>query len=130
MFFKSRSKVAPSAYKDHSFIGKHAEVTGDIRFQGGLHVEGQVQGNIRADEGCLHLHGEIEGDIEVPHAVINGIVRGNLTCHEHLELAAGAQVYGSVAYRSMEMMLGAQVTGSLQPLSNLSIVGSVKEPAA
>nr|WP_206389672.1 polymer-forming cytoskeletal protein [Amnimonas aquatica] len=52
----------------------------------------------------------------MPNAIINGTVRGNLTCLQHLELAAGARVFGTVTYQSMEMMLGAQVTGSMQPV--------------
>lgn len=130
MFLKSKSKTQSAAYKDHSFIGKHAEVAGDIHFQGGLHVEGRVQGNVYAKEGCLHLHGEIEGDVEVPHAVINGILRGKLICHEHLELAVGAEIFGEVSYRSMEMMLGAQVTGSLKLLADQPLLSALQEPAA
>ncbi len=116
MLLSKKKKTDPSAYKDHSFIGSQTQVVGDVVFNGGLHVEGRVKGNIRADDGCLNLHGEVDGDIEVPNAIINGTVRGNLTCLQHLELAAGARVYGVVVYQSMEMMLGAQVTGQMKPV--------------
>lgn len=116
MLSSKKKKTDPAAYKDHSFVSPLTTVTGDIAFNGGLHVEGRVEGNIRTDDGCLHLHGEVVGDIDVPNAIINGTVRGNLTCLQHLELAAGARVFGTVTYQSMEMMLGAQVTGSMQPV--------------
>lgn len=117
MFSSKKKKNDPSAWKDHSFICSQTQVIGNIVFNGGLHVEGRVEGNIRADDGCLNLHGEVVGDIEVPNAIINGVVRGNLTCLQHLELAAGARVHGVVVYQSMEMMLGAQVTGQMQPVA-------------
>lgn len=117
MFSSKKKKNDPSAWKDHSFICSQTQVIGNIVFNGGLHVEGRVEGNIRAEDGCLNLHGEVVGDIEVPNAIINGVVRGNLTCLQHLELAAGARIYGVVVYQSMEMMLGAQVTGQMQPVT-------------
>lgn len=126
MFSSKQKKTDLSAYKDHSFISKQASITGDIHFQGALHVEGRIEGQVIAKDGCLHLHGEIVGDIDVANAVINGVVRGNLTCHEHLELASEAQVFGTVTYHSLEMMLGAQVTGLLQPMTR-PVLSVVKE---
>lgn len=100
-------------YKDHSFIASNAEVQGDVRFTGGLHVEGKVIGNIVSDEGALHVHGEVTGEIRVPHVVINGLVQGDIYASEHVELADKAVVNGNVYYKTMEMMMGAQVNGSL-----------------
>lgn len=115
MMNMKKKRPDASAYKDHSFISRQTRIAGNIEFHGGLHVEGAVEGNIRADEGCLHLHGEVIGDINVPNAIINGVVHGNITCSQHIELAAGARVFGKVTYKHIEMMLGAQVTGSMQP---------------
>lgn len=110
---KATSAYKGNNYKDHSFIASQTEVTGDIRFTGGLHVEGKVSGNIVSDEGAVHVHGEVTGEIRVPHVVINGLVTGNIYAGDHIELAAKAVVNGNVYYRTMEMMMGAQVNGSL-----------------
>lgn len=129
MLKRMRSKTDPSVWKDHSFIGKQTVVSGDVSFHGGLHVEGRVEGHVSSTDGCLHLHGEIRGDITVPNAVINGVVHGDISCSERLELAAGAQVFGTVTYHEMEMMLGAQVTGHLQPAPR-PLLKAVQDPAA
>lgn len=100
-------------YKDHSYVARNTEVTGDISFIGGLHVEGKVNGNILSDEGSLHVHGEVTGEIRVPHIVINGVVNGNVYAGQHIELAANAQINGNVYYKTMEMVMGAQINGSL-----------------
>jgi cytoskeletal protein CcmA (bactofilin family) len=110
---KATSSFKGNDYKDHSFIAPHTEVVGDIKFTGGLHVEGRVTGNIVSDDGALHVHGEVVGEIRVPHVVINGLVQGNVHASEHIELAAKAVVHGNVYYKTMEMLLGAQVNGSL-----------------
>lgn len=110
---KTTSAYKGNDYKDHSFIASQTEVTGDVRFVGGLHVEGKVTGNIVSEEGAVHVHGEVTGEIRVPHVVINGLVTGNIYAGDHIELAAKAVVNGNVYYRTMEMMMGAQVNGSL-----------------
>ena len=110
---KTTSNYKGNNYKDHSYVACNTEVEGDIRFTGGLHVEGKVTGNILSDDGAVHVHGEVVGEIRAPHVVINGLVKGNVYAAEHIELAAKAVVQGNVYYKSMEMMLGAQVNGSL-----------------
>lgn len=110
---KATNTYKGTDFKDHSFIAPHTEVTGDITFTGGLHVEGKIIGNIISEEGSLHIHGEVIGEVRVPHIVINGVVQGNVHAAEHVELAAKAVVNGNVYYKTMEMMLGAQINGSL-----------------
>ena len=110
---KTVSAYKASSYKDHSYIARNTQVTGDISFVGGLHVEGQVAGNISSEDGSLHVHGEVTGEIRVPHIIINGVVNGNVHAGEHVELAAKARIHGNVYYRSMEMVMGAQVNGNL-----------------
>lgn len=110
---KNTSSYKGTDYKDHSYVARNTEVEGDIRFTGGLHVEGRVLGNILSEDGVLHIHGEVAGEIRVPHVVINGLVTGNVHAAEHIELGAKAVVQGNVHYKSMEMMLGAQINGGL-----------------
>lgn len=110
---KTVSAYKAGDYKDHSYVARNTEVQGDIRFSGGLHVEGKVIGNIISEEGSVHIHGEVVGEIRVPHIVINGLVKGNVYGADHVELAARAVVQGNVYYKTMEMLLGAQVNGSV-----------------
>lgn len=110
---KNGSQYSASNYKDHSYIARHTEVVGNILFKGGLHIEGRVRGNIESTEGSLHIHGEVQGEIRVPHAVIDGVVEGEIHVTEHVELAAHAVVRGNIHYKTMEIHLGAQVTGGL-----------------
>ena len=110
---KSSGSYKGNNYKDHSYVARNTEVLGDIKFVGGLHVEGKVTGNIFSEDGSVHVHGEVTGEIRVPHIVINGLVQGNVYADEHIELASHAVIKGNVYYTTMEMMLGAQVNGSL-----------------
>jgi len=101
-----------------TLIGPGTEVLGDIRFSGGLHVEGSIQGNvIAANDGrsllSLNEHGRIEGEVNVPYVVINGTVVGDVHGGEHVELSSKARVTGNVYYNLIEMAIGAEVNGKL-----------------
>ena len=101
-----------------TLIGKGVRVQGDIEFAGGLHVDGHVGGNVRADPArpstlSVSESGSIEGVVEVPSVVLHGAVRGDIHARERLVLGASARVTGNVYYGVIEMTLGAQIMGKL-----------------
>lgn len=101
-----------------TLIGHQSRVMGDIRFSGGLHVDGTIKGNVHAEQDgtsmvSLSNHGTIEGEVRVPHVVLNGVVNGDVYASEHVELAANARVTGNVYYNLIEMAIGAEVNGKL-----------------
>ena len=101
-----------------TMIAKGTVIDGDVRFEGGLLVEGTIKGNVRADDGSeallrLSEAGKIEGEIHVPNVVVNGKVNGDVHSSAHVELAAKAVVNGNVHYHLIEMVMGAEVNGSL-----------------
>ncbi|MFN2308415.1 MAG: polymer-forming cytoskeletal protein [Gammaproteobacteria bacterium] len=102
--------------KIDTLIGQGTEISGDVRFNGGLHVEGTIKGNVVASgEAVLMLseHGRIEGDVRVPNIVLNGAVTGDVHAAERIELASRARVTGNVYYNLLEMAMGAEVNGNL-----------------
>ena len=101
-----------------TLIGKSARVQGDVLFEGGLHLEGQVLGSVRTVNGARgHLTvsecGVIEGAVEAASVVLEGRVRGDVHASERLVLGATARIEGNVYYGVIEMTLGAQIVGKL-----------------
>ena len=101
-----------------SLIGANSTIHGDLRFSGGLHIDGKVVGNVIAEEGSpstliLSSNGHIKGDVQVSHVVLNGSVKGNVYSSESVELASEAHVDGNVYYTLLEMAMGAEVNGNL-----------------
>jgi cytoskeletal protein CcmA (bactofilin family) len=99
-------------------IGAGTVIEGHVVFSGGLRVDGQVKGNITAEDGkpgtlVLSENGRVEGEIRVPHIVINGRVTGPVRSSEYIELQGKANVTGDVHYNAIEMQLGAIVQGAL-----------------
>jgi len=106
------------AVRIDTLVGRNTEISGDLSFSGGLHVDGTVRGNISASNGpesmlSLSQHGVIKGEIHVPHVTINGTVEGDVYAEQRLELGAEARVTGDVHYNLIEMTVGATVDGKM-----------------
>jgi cytoskeletal protein CcmA (bactofilin family) len=112
-----------------TLIGKAARVHGDLDYQGGLHLDGQIVGNVRAADArdsslTVSETGSIQGSVEVPNVVLQGTVKGDIRARERVVLGATARVEGDVYYGVIEMTVGAQIIGKLVRLSPEGGTGS------
>ena len=100
-----------------TLIAAGTHVVGDVHFSGNLEVEGQVTGNIVAEEDSsarvrILPEGRVVGDVRVPVVVINGHIEGNIYSSTQVELADKAVVEGNLNYMLIEIEKGAQVNGN------------------
>lgn len=102
-----------------SLIGRQTEILGDVRFAGGLHLDGRVKGSVSVSGGdasatlSISESGAVEGDIRVPNVILNGTVVGDVHASEKLVLNAKARVNGNVYYKVLQMEPGATINGQL-----------------
>ena len=106
------------APKIATVIGTGTTLHGDINFIGGLHIDGEIIGNVVAEQDgvsaiTLSERGKIEGDIQVPNIILNGTVVGDVYASQHVELAPKSKITGTVYYNLLEMAMGAEVNGQL-----------------
>ncbi|KAF1007614.1 MAG: hypothetical protein GAK28_01570 [Luteibacter sp.] len=118
MFGTNNRKNQPPAVSAiaTSLIAQGVTLRGDIDFRGALHLDGTIEGNVRADgDGILTISetGRVIGRVDVPHAVINGGVTGDVEIRDRLELAPLALIEGDVQYQVLEMAAGARVNGRM-----------------
>ncbi len=101
-----------------SIIGGDTEVVGDIHFNGALHVDGKVIGDVsgQSADGCaltLGRSGVIEGNVDVAHVLLAGTVKGDVRATYCAELNSGARIEGKLYYRMIEIPEGAEINGEL-----------------
>ena len=106
------------APKITTVIGRETEVHGDVRFEGGLHVDGVIKGDViggpdQRSALILSESGSIEGDVRVANVILNGAINGDVYVSGRAELAPEAKVTGTLHYRLLEMSIGAEVNGQL-----------------
>jgi len=133
-------KKAFSSARIDTLVGQGTEISGNLMFTGGLHVDGRINGNVSAEAGSssiliLSEFGHIEGDVKVPNMVLNGKIVGDVYGSTRVELAPKSRIKGSVYYNLIEMAIGAEVNGGLihqphdeKPQRALEDKSSWKEP--
>ncbi|MFJ5446487.1 polymer-forming cytoskeletal protein [Methylobacillus methanolivorans] len=115
MFFKSKNK--PQSRID-TLISTDTRIEGNITFNGGLRVDGQIKGDVSESSGTpstlvLSEQGRIEGAVTVARIVLNGEVQGPVRSSHYLELLAKSRISGDVYYKSLEIHTGAIIEGKL-----------------
>jgi cytoskeletal protein CcmA (bactofilin family) len=112
------SKANKPQNRIDSLIGIGTRIEGSITFAGGLRVDGEIKGNVRATDGeagtlVISEQARVEGEVTVSHVVVNGTVVGPVHATEFIELQPKSRVTGDVHYTALEMHLGAVVEGRL-----------------
>ena len=104
-----------------SLIAQGTQINGNIAFTDGLRVDGNVTGNIHAqDDGSSILviseAAKVEGEVRANHIIINGTVIGPVYAGSMLELQPKARIEGDIDYAALEMHQGALISGQLRPI--------------
>lgn len=117
MFAKADPKPA-AAPRSETLIGAGTVLAGDIVFSGGLRIDGEVRGNVRALDGgagtlVIGELGRIDGDIDASRVIVNGAVTGRVDAREFIRLQSKARIACDVVYGQAEIHRGAVVSGQL-----------------
>jgi cytoskeletal protein CcmA (bactofilin family) len=104
-----------------SLIAPGTRIDGNLTFQDGLRVDGDVVGDIRASSESPSIlvvseEASVTGQIHADHVIINGRVTGPVHALELLELQPKARIQGDVSYKALEMHQGATIEGQLKPM--------------
>ncbi|MDP6675768.1 MAG: polymer-forming cytoskeletal protein [Gammaproteobacteria bacterium] len=119
----------------NTLIGEGTRIKGDVRFSGGCHIDGVVNGSViaeRDDDAFLSLseQGLVDGNVRVPRVSLNGKVQGHVYASEILQLGAAAKINGNLHYELLEMTAGAEINGKLIHDSAQSPGPDVPRPSA
>lgn len=80
-----------------TMVGVDTVVEGTLRTKSSVRINGTVIGNVRAD-GIVILtkSGMIEGTIEAESIIVAGVVRGNMSIRDKVNVEATGEIYGEV----------------------------------
>jgi cytoskeletal protein CcmA (bactofilin family) len=98
-----------------TILGKGSAFDGKLTFEGTVRIDGEFSGEIRT-QGTLIIgeSAEVKAQIHASRIVVEGVVRGDLTASESIEIHAPAKVYGNLATPSLEIQKGSVFEGNSQ----------------
>ena len=105
-----------------TIIGKGSKIKGTIYVQGGVRVDGEVEGTIESD-GFVTIgsSGVARADIKADECLISGKVVGNVTCKDAIELDRSARMNGDIVAKILKIHTGAVFNGSSSMSSDSKI---------
>jgi cytoskeletal protein CcmA (bactofilin family) len=98
--------------RESAFLGKGTRISGKISFEGTARIEGQVEGEIVANDTLMIgesalLNAQITGAV----VVIHGKVTGDINASKKLEIRAPGRLYGNVTTPSLVIEEGVVFEG-------------------
>jgi len=117
---KEKQPKATSQRRGHSpsVIAAGMHVLGNIVSEGTLDIDGQIEGNVRAETISIRENGLIHGDVIADTVYVYGVVRGLIKARTVL-LYAEAKVTGTIMHESITIEDGANVDGKFKRMERV-----------
>lgn len=100
---------------DVSVIAASHKVTGTVSAAEDLVVQGRVEGRIQSEATVvIETNAIVEAEILARHVLVKGIVIGDVSGVEGIEIAPSGQVLGDLRTRRLALRPGGRVLGNVQ----------------
>lgn len=113
----------------NAFFGKGSQITGKLVFEGQGRIEGQVEGEISAqDTLTIGESAVVNAQISGTCIIVQGRVTGDITARQRLELRAPCRVHGNITAPSLIVQEGAFFEGQCaMRVSETATLGEKKD---
>lgn len=109
--FQLGSSPENSDSSKSSFIAKGLTIAGEVRSEGTIVIEGEIDGAVTASEVVVSRTGKVSGPIIAHNVSISGEVQGAVTAKNTLSLMAGSKVVGDLETAQLSVEKGAVLRG-------------------
>ncbi len=110
---ESRKEIR-MAEEEGTNIPSGADITGTIKFDKIMRIDGNFEGELITDNGDLVVGktGSIKANIRVRRAIIEGRVEGDIKASEKVEIRPKAQIKGNLQAKELIIEEGVSFTGN------------------
>jgi cytoskeletal protein CcmA (bactofilin family) len=106
-FWKKNSSQVSTSVIDRGCVAE-----GRLSCVGTLAMNGQFRGElVSADTLLVGVEGDVEAALQAGVAIISGIIRGNITARERVELRSTARIYGNIVTPILVLEEGVVIDG-------------------
>ena len=112
MFERDKTRPDGDTGATSAFLGKGTRITGKLNFEGTVRIEGEVEGEINAQDTLTIGEGAlVKAKIVGTSVVVQGQVTGDVTARTRLELRAPSKVVGNINTPNLVIQEGAVFEG-------------------
>jgi len=102
--------------RDLTILGEKTRFAGVLKFTEDLHIAGKFEGTIEAEGNLVVRKGAtcIADTIRAASIVVEGLVHGDLTAGDRVDMHAGSSVRGNVTASRLKIADGVNFEGSVE----------------
>ena len=111
----SHSPTRVELEQPEAILGESIKVKGELAFEKFLRIDGEFEGEL-ISEGKIHVGptGRVRSNIELREAIIEGVLEGNITVRDRLELRGDAKILGDIRARLLSIDEGVTIEGQVR----------------
>lgn len=88
----------------NTIIGPGSSITGDMKINGFVRVDGDLHGNLETDGNVIiSERARVKGNITAKSIIVGGIVLGDITVKENAKLLSSSAVVGDIISRAIQI---------------------------
>ncbi len=115
MLKRDKERAGTDFGEIRAFLGEGTQFKGVLSFAGAVRVDGQLDGEVVGDELLIVGEpGQVKAEIEVGTLVVSGLVQGNITARERVELLRSSRVTGTIRTPCLIVTEGALFNGNCE----------------
>ena len=88
----------------NTVIGKGSEIKGNIKVNGVVRIDGDIDGNLETDGNVIiGENARIRGNINAKSIIVGGIILGNIFANESVKVLANSIVIGDILSHKVQI---------------------------
>ncbi|MEY4363762.1 MAG: hypothetical protein RLZZ24_1114 [Pseudomonadota bacterium] len=95
-------------------IGTGVTFSGSIAAPGKAVINGQVTGELTADDLLIGKEGNVTGTVRAREIDVHGELNEDIVCRQHILIHSTGRVSGTMEYSELEIQRGGQFRGEMR----------------
>jgi len=101
-----------NGYPD-TVVSAGMRIEGELKSGGNISIDGVISGKVHTSQDLeIGPNAQIDADLIANNAIIGGVVKGNVTIKNSLQLMSTAKILGNISCSSISIQEGAYFNGA------------------
>lgn len=112
-----------------NLISNGTEITGDVRSQGDIRIDGFLIGNLSTKgKVVIGNTGKVKGEVICKNSEVSGEIEGKINVSQLLTLKTSSRIHGDIVTNKLSIEPGARFTGNCNMSEGNEIAATTGSP--